>query len=268
MIADEAGFGFRRFPVPRHMVGWTLRRAHGICCQSSAIRAVVVNGYHPRGILIDVPDNVAASVVGLVHATPAARRERRERARREVDRRFGTAGAPLALGLGRLHPVKGFDRLIDLLPALPHRLIVAGPSLQIRGLGDAATLLRSRAAERGVADRVIFTGQVPHEDAYELLAAADVLAVPSHCEGMPKTAVEAVALGTPIALTDTCGVASELRGATLGRVAKHWDAAAFASALDSATALQPDLEEGRAFVSRFSPERVARDIDSLLAAIG
>ncbi len=267
MVAKEAGFGFRRFPVPRRMVGWTLRRAHGICCQSSAIRAIV-SGYHPRGVLLDVPDNVAASVVALVDATPAARRARRERARREIDRRFGTAGAPMALALGRLHPVKGFTRLIDLLPGLPHRLIVAGPSLQIRGVGDAEALLRSRAAERGVADREVFTGQVPREDAYELLAAADVLAVPSHCEGMPKTAVEAVALGTPVALTDTCGVASELRGTTLGRVSKHWDAAAFAAALDAATALHPDLEECRAFVSRFSPERVARDIDSLLAAIG
>ncbi len=267
MVAEEAGFGFRRFPVPRRMVGWTLRRAHGICCQSPAIRAIV-REHRPRGVLRDVPDNVAASVVALADEVPAARDERRERARRELDARFGTAGTPIALALGRLHPVKGFDRLIDLLPGLPHRLVIAGPSLQIRGRGDAAALLRSRAEERGVADRVIFTGQVPREGAHQLLAAADVLAVPSHCEGMPKTAVEAAALGTPVVLTDTCGVASELRHDTLGRVVKHWDARAFAAALDAATTLRPDAGECRAFVHRYSPERVAEDIASLLAAIG
>jgi glycosyltransferase involved in cell wall biosynthesis len=268
MVAEEASFGFRRFPVPRRMVGWTLRRAHGVCCQSAAIREIVAS-YHPHGILREVPDNVAASVVALAEATPAERRERRERARREVDRRLGTAGAPIALALGRLHPVKGFDRLLDLLPGLPHRLIVAGPSLEIRGRGDAAALLRRRAAERGVADRVILTGQVPREAAHELLAAADVLAVPSHCEGMPKTAVEAAALGTPVALTDTCGVAAELaRHETLGRMVKHWDASAFAAALDAATALRPDPEACRDFVRHYSPERVAREIDSLLQAVG
>jgi len=267
MVAEEAGFGFRRFPVPRRMVGWTLRHAHGICCQSPAIRAIV-SEYRPRGLLRDIPDNVAASVVALADEAPAARRERRERARHEVDARFGTAGAPIALALGRLHPVKAFDRLIDLLSDLPHRLVIAGPSLQIRGRGDAAALLRSRAKKRGVADRVIFTGQVPRESAHQLLAAADVLAVPSYCEGMPKTAVEAAALGTPVVLTDTCGVSSELRHDTLGRVVKHWDARAFAAALDAATTLRPDPEECRAFVYRYSPERVADDIASLLAAIG
>jgi glycosyltransferase involved in cell wall biosynthesis len=268
MVAEEAGFGFRRFPVPRRMVGWTLRRAHGVCCQSPAIREIVAS-YHPQGILRDVPDNVAASVVALAEATPAERRERRERARCEVDRRLGTAGAPIALALGRLHPVKGFDRLIDLLPGLPHRLVVAGPSLEIRGRGDASALLRRRAVERGVADRVIFTGQVPREAAHELLAAADVLAVPSHCEGMPKTAVEAAALGTPIALTDTCGVAAELaRHETLGRMATHWDASAFAAAVETATVLRPDPDEARTFVRRFSPERVARDIHDLIEQLG
>jgi glycosyltransferase involved in cell wall biosynthesis len=266
LVAKEASFGFRRFPVPRHLVGWTLRRAHGICCISPAIREIV-NRYRPKGILADVQDNVAAAVVSLAEASPRERRERRERARRRVDQEFGTAGAPIAIALGRLHPVKGLDRLIDLLPGLPHRLIIVGPSLKMRGRGDIAAALRSLAADRGVADRVVFTGQVPAEKAYELLAAADVLAIPSHCESIPKTAVEAAALGTPSVITDTCGVAAVRRGKTLGRVVKHWNAAAFGSALVEATGLLPDPEEARAFVHHFSPQRVAAGIDQLLGEI-
>jgi glycosyltransferase involved in cell wall biosynthesis len=267
MVVKEAGFGFRRFPVPRRLVGWTLRRAHGICCQSAAIREIVTR-YRPKGILRDVPDNVAGAVVSFAEVPPAVRRERRGRARRELDRELGTAGGPIALALGRLHPVKGFGRLIDLLPSLPHRLVVAGPSLEMRGAGDTAVGLRARAIERGVTDRVTFTGQVSREKSYELLAAADVLAVPSHCEGMPKTAVEAAAIGTPFVLTDSCGVAAELRGETLGRVVKNWDATAFAKALAEATELSPDPGECGAFVRRFSPQRVASEISQLLDAIG
>jgi glycosyltransferase involved in cell wall biosynthesis len=100
------------------------------------------------------------------------------------------------------------------------------------------------------------------------LAAADVLAIPSHCESIPKTAVEAAALGTPFVATDTCGVAAVPRGETLGRVVTHWNAAAFARALADATGLRPDPEEARAFVQHFSPQRVARDIDRLLRDIG
>ena len=120
-----------------------------------------------------------------------------------------------------------------------------------------------------MAERVIFTGQVPRASAHQLLAAADVLAVPSYCEGMPKTAVEAAALGTPVVLTDTCGVAAELaRRDTLGRVARHWDPAAFAAALGAASSLRPDPDECRDFVRRYSPEHVAGEIDSLLEAVG
>jgi glycosyltransferase involved in cell wall biosynthesis len=267
MVAKEAGFGFRRFPVPRRLVGWTLRRAHGICCISPAVREIVT-GYRPRGIVMDVPDNVAAAVVGLAETSARELRERRERARRRVDEEFGTMGTPIALALGRLHPVKGLDRLVRLLPGHPHRLIVAGPSAEVRDRGDMASALRALASDCGVADRVAFTGRVPPERSYELLAAADVLAIPSYCETIPKTAVEAAALGTPFVVTDTCGVATALRGETLGRVVKHWDATAFAVALDAASALRPDPDECRALVQRYSPERVAGELDSLLEAIG
>jgi glycosyltransferase involved in cell wall biosynthesis len=266
LVAEGASFGFRRFLVPRRLVGWTLRRADGICCQSLAFREILLR-YRPAGVIHRVPENVAADVVTLADESPAERRLRRERARRQIDRELGTEGVPLVLALGRLHPVKGFDRLIDILPSLPHRLVMAGPSLEIRGHGDVATVLRARAREHGVADRVIFTGRVPREKSYELLAAADVLAIPSHCEGIPKVAVEAAALGTPFVLTATCGVAADLDGEDLGRIVAHWDAAAFAAELASAVGARPDPERARAFVHRFSPERVASDLDRLLGEL-
>ena len=265
LVSEAANFGFRRYPVPRRLVGWTLRRADAICCQSPALRDLVVR-YRPTGVVHQIPENVAADVVTLADESPAERLVRRERSRRQIDREFGTGGAPIILALGRLHPVKGFDRLIDLLPGLPHRLIIAGPSLEMRGVGDVAAALRARARQFGVEGRVVFAGAVSREQSYELLAAADVLAIPSHCEGLPKVAIEAAALGTPVVLTETCGVAAELRG-DLGRVVAHWKPADFAAALAAMVGARPDSERARAFVHRFSPERVASDLDRLLGEV-
>jgi glycosyltransferase involved in cell wall biosynthesis len=114
----------------------------------------------------------------------------------------------------------------------------------------------------------VFTGAVPRERSYELLAAADVLAIPSHCEGVPKVAIEAAALGTPFVLTATCGVAAELRGDDLGRIVAHWKPADYASALAATAGVRPDPERARVFVHRFSPERVASDLDRLLGELG
>jgi glycosyltransferase involved in cell wall biosynthesis len=102
---------------------------------------------------------------------------------------------------------------------------------------------------------------------YELIAAADVLAIPSYCEGIPKVAVEAAALGTPFVLTSTCGLAPQIRGSTIGTVVSHWDPSAFADALIAAVSTRPDPEHARALVHRFSSRAVAIALDELLGAI-
>jgi glycosyltransferase involved in cell wall biosynthesis len=266
LVAPEASFGFRRFAIPRWLIRRTLRRADGICCQSSAIREIVLR-HRPRGVVREFTDNVAADVVALADESPARRRLRRETARRRIDEQFGPSDRPLAVALGRLHPVKGFDRLIDLLPKLPHRLVIAGPSLALRGRGDVAASLEARARELGVRDRVLLTGRVPQQQSYELLAAADVLAVPSHREGMPKVAVEAAALGTPFILTSTCGLAAHVGVDAIGKIVPHWDPAACAAELVAAVSMRPDPEQARRFVHRFSPDSVASSIQGMLDAI-
>ena len=265
LVAPDASFGFRRFAVPRRLVSWTLRRADGVCCQSAAIREIVLR-HAPRAVVRQIAENVAAEVVTLADESPAERKLRRQSAKRRIDERIGASNRPLAVAVGRLHPVKGFDRLIELLPALPHRLVIAGPSLQMRGRGDVAASLEAKARELGVGDRVCFAGRLPRRESYELIAAADVLAIPSHCEGVPKVAVEAAALGTPVVLTSTCGVAP-LLGGDVARVVPHWDPSCFAAELVAAVSIRPDPEQARAFVHRFSPQTVAGGLDEFLGAL-
>ena len=70
-------------------------------------------------------------------------------ARRRAQER---AGAPLAVALGRLHPNKGFDLLLDALAATRE------VDLWIAGDGPLRPRLEGRAAELGLADRVRFLG--------------------------------------------------------------------------------------------------------------
>jgi glycosyltransferase involved in cell wall biosynthesis/ubiquinone/menaquinone biosynthesis C-methylase UbiE len=115
---------------------------------------------------------------------------------------------PLVLFLGRLIPRKGADLLMDAFAeAFPQkgRLVIAGPE------GEPGQLkqLKARAQERSIHDRVLFPGALQGEDKVAALADADVFVLPSRYENFANAAAEAIACGTPVIISDRCGI-SEL----------------------------------------------------------
>lgn len=115
---------------------------------------------------------------------------------------------PLVLFLGRLIPRKGADLLIEAFAdAFPEkgRLVIAGPEGEPGHLNQ----LKARARERSVQDRVLFPGALKGEDKVVALADADVFVLPSRYENFANAAAEAIACGTPVIITDRCGI-SEL----------------------------------------------------------
>jgi glycosyltransferase involved in cell wall biosynthesis len=147
------------------------------------------------------------------------------------------AAARLALGLpgdafvvaalGRLVPVKGFDLLVDAMPAL--LAAVPGALALIVGDGPEETALAARAADLGVGARVRLPG--PSGDVAAVLAAADVLAAPSRNEGMGRSLVEAMALGLPVVGAAVGGIPSVVGDDEAGRLVPPDDAPALAAAL-------------------------------------
>jgi phosphatidyl-myo-inositol dimannoside synthase len=93
--------------------------------------------------------------------------------------RYGSG--PILVGLARLEPRKGFDRVIEALPAVaerhPHVAFLIG------GDGEDKARLQSLAADRGVTERVHFLGRVYGKDKTALLSAADVFAMPTRRHG-------------------------------------------------------------------------------------
>lgn len=119
--------------------------------------------------------------------------------------RIGVAsGERIILAVGRLSREKGHSDLIRALDALRqiHRDVRA--RLVVVGDGPERPRIEAAAARLGLADRVMFAGQVSNVRPY--YAMSDLLALPSHSEGSPNVLLEAMAAKLPVVATEVGGV--------------------------------------------------------------
>ena len=112
---------------------------------------------------------------------------------------LGLVGDQLAIGhVGRFMPQKNHRFLIEAFAELAK--MRSDAVLLLVGSGEAEALAESWAAERGVADRVVFLGQ--RGDVGRLYQAFDAFCLPSLYEGLCLVGVEAQAAGLPCFLSD------------------------------------------------------------------
>jgi glycosyltransferase involved in cell wall biosynthesis len=109
----------------------------------------------------------------------------------------------MLVNVKRLHPLAGQIHLIDALPSVladhpDTRLVVCGA-------GPLRESLAARAAERGVAANVTFTGLIDNHLVARYQQSADLFVLPSDLEALPTVAIEALASGTPVVSTDNPG---------------------------------------------------------------
>lgn len=118
----------------------------------------------------------------------------------EVRAELDAGDRPLILAIGRLHPQKGHDVLIDAAAALADR--DPKPLFVIAGDGPQRDELTERINRTGAPVRLL--GH--RADVADLLAAADIVASTSEWEGYPLFAQEALRSGTPVVATRVGGV--------------------------------------------------------------
>jgi glycosyltransferase involved in cell wall biosynthesis len=142
-------------------------------------------------------------------------------------------GHPLVLAVGRLHPQKGYDVLVDAL-ALIGTAVVA-----VAGDGPLRAELEQRAPQ------VHWLGR--RDDVADLYAAADVVVLPSVWEARSLTAQEALRAGRPLVAADVGAIATLVgAGAVL---VPPGDAVALGTAVRR---LLDDPDEARALAARGS----------------
>ncbi len=109
---------------------------------------------------------------------------------------------PIVATVGRLTRQKGHRYLISAAA----RIVSSRPDVHflIIGAGPLERALRRRAARLKIAANVHFLGW--REDAWRIVAGADLFVLPSLWEGMPNALLEAMAAGVPVVATRVSGV--------------------------------------------------------------
>jgi glycosyltransferase involved in cell wall biosynthesis len=173
----------------------------------------------------------------------------------------------IVLFLGRLSSKKSPDLLLRAFAELSRgsgevslTLVFAGPDE-----GGVKSQLEQMAEELGVGLKVRFTGPIFEQAKWAAYRDADVFVLPSQNENFGNTAAEAVAAGTPVIVTEQCGIAPLLADEA-GLVVPH-DAAAIRDALRrllSEPELRQRLKAGCAKVTlRLGWDEPVREMEGL-----
>ena len=176
---------------------------------------------------------------------------------------------PYLLFLSRLHEKKGVDLLIrayrrleatqpDQLPDL----VLAGPAK------DAAYLDVLKQLAEG-STRIHFSGMISGDVKWAALAGAQALVLPSHQENFGIVVAEALAVGTPVLLSEEVDIWREVCEAGAGWVCGDDEETVFAAlqkfASCTATALADfRVRAHRCFQTHFESQRAAQDLLKVL----
>jgi glycogen(starch) synthase len=168
---------------------------------------------------------------------------------------LGLQGATVIGFIGSFYAYEGLDVLLRALPAVLEQM----PAVRVLlvGGGPAEASLRALAAQLGVADKVRFTGRVPHGDVGRYYGLVDVLAYPRHSMRLtelvtPLKPLEAMAQGILLVASDVGGHRELIRDGVTGTLFRAGSADALAGAvvplLRTPSAWPAMREQARRFV--------------------
>jgi len=186
---------------------------------SNAVLEVLANGYHVEPQRCRVLHN-GIPLEHVRSVSPAAR----SRIRAEL-------GVPAESGviamIARMHPIKGHASMLRIMACAVRSI----PSLVLVLAGDGPERAACEAlvVELGLQGNVRFLGS--RTDIPDLLAASDVVVVPSKSEGLSLVAIEAAAAGRPVVAFDIGGLPDVVSDGVNGYLIKPGDEEGFAKAL-------------------------------------
>ena len=185
---------------------------HGMIKPDSRIRARVVDAVAVRRVLRDAATVIAyrsvdedalravsrgtATIEFLENGVAPSRDRPREFDARAIE----------VLFLARLHPRKRVVAFAEMAKMLKDRGIAARFAVVGPDEGDLAQLTTFVEAN-ALDEDVTYEGPIGYGDVRDRLAKATVYVLPSVNEPFPVTVLEAMAVGTPCVITDTCGLA-------------------------------------------------------------
>ena len=181
---------------------------------------------------------------------------------------LGLGGRRVILMAARLHPEKGYEHLIRAVPAVAAR--VPALTVLVAGTGPFEERYRTLAAEHGCADSIRFLGF--RRDLPDLMAACDVLVLPSMAEAFGLVAAEALYLGVPVVASRVGGIPEIVDDGLDGLLVPPGDESELANALVRVLT-DPELHRRLAgagrekIAARFSFDAMVRQYESIYDAL-
>jgi glycosyltransferase involved in cell wall biosynthesis len=229
------------------------------------------------------------AAAALVASTPAAR-ERLCRAATFADRTYivpfgidpeqfapeapgidrGPAAVPASiLFLANLEAHKGVFTLLEAFEQVAR--VLPGSRLLIAGSGPAEGEVRARIARMSAGERVTCLGRIPRDQVGAVLRRCTIYCLPSHGEPFGMSALEAMACGRPLVVSDAGGL-RHLVDESGGRKFPAGDSATLAKALIeilSSPALQQAMgtHNRRRVEESFTWEQVVRRLESVYQSV-
>jgi glycosyltransferase involved in cell wall biosynthesis len=218
----------RPLKAARNTVFWKtiqhriIRDAAGLlftCEEERRLAQLPFSPYQPR----------REEVVGLGVPEPPAFDERMKTA--FLEKCPGVRGENYFLFLGRIHPKKGVDLLIQGYATLHKKnsggkpvpkLVIAGPDLDSTYGREMQTL----AAQLCPRDTVLWPGMISGDAKWGALFGCDAFVLVSHQENFGIAVVEALACGKPVLISDKINIWREIKDDQAGLISDDTDAGA------------------------------------------
>jgi glycosyltransferase involved in cell wall biosynthesis len=129
----------------------------------------------------------------------------------------------------RLSPQKGHAFLLEAIKSL----VEQGHALELRLAGDGPRKEQlSNLAERfQISDRVSFLGFLTEDQVIRELEQSDLFVLPSLVEGLPVSAMEAMAIGVPVIATNIAGTSELIEDGKTGLLIRPSDSQAISDAI-------------------------------------
>ena len=235
--------GSLRYRASRALESFALKHADQVTTICEGLRSdIAVRGVDPQRITV-IPN--AVDVAAFQFGTPP---------NAQLRTRLGLDGA-LVLGFaGSFYGYEGIDLLIE----AARRMLPTHPMLRVLlvGGGPREADLKAQAAQAGIADKVIFTGRVPHEEVQRYYELIDVLAYPRLPIRLtelvtPLKPLEAMAQGRMFVASDVGGHRELVRHGETGFLFKAGDPAALVQGIEALLAQRDQWPRIRQQARRF-----------------
>ena len=207
--------GSMRYRLTRAMETYAFRHADAVTTICEGLRSDIVARGIPSAKVTVIPNAVDIEKFSVGGEPDAALKEQ-----------LGLGGARVLGFIGSFYAYEGLDLLLSALP----RMLDRAPDVRVLlvGGGPQEMALKEQARQLGIADKIVFSGRVPHEQVNRYYDLVDVLVYPRHSMRLtelvtPLKPLEAMAQGHLFAASDVGGHKELIRDEETGVLFKAGD---------------------------------------------